>query len=324
MEQTIKALIEMFVATKQTEGRTAKTTEWYRQMITRFADYLGAEPTIKDFTIDNARLFIASLQQRETRYPNHPWREEVEGKLSANTVDGYVRALKAFSSWLAEEGYTRTNILSRLKRPKLPETMIQVLSDEEVQTILEGINENTLLGARQYLIVLLLYDTGIRAQELCTLTLDNVDLEENVIKVMGKGRKERIVPFGSRTKKYLQRYLTTWRPEPDREDNNFLFLSPDGSPLTYSNLSHMIKRLGVNAGIPRLHAHLFRHSFAVRYLMNGGDPMSLKRILGHTTLDVTQVYMHLADDHLKVLHRRFSPVDHLALETGRKKRHSAA
>lgn len=320
MELPLTTLLEMFVATKLTEGRSPKTTAWYRQMITHFILYLRPDSTLKDFTLDSARSFVASLQGRTSRYLKHPWRESVEGGLSVNTIDGYVRAVKAFSSWLAEEGHAKTNALGRLKRPKLPETIIEVLSAEEVETILEGINGNSFLGARQYLVVLLLYDTGIRADELCTLTLDNVELDDCHLKVMGKGRKERLVPFGTRTKKYLQRYIAAYRPESDSDQ---LLLSPDGTPMTYSNLSHMIKRLGVNAGVPRLHAHLFRHSFAVRFLINGGDVMTLKRILGHTTLDVTQVYMHMADDHVKVLHSRFSPVDRLALGTGRKKRRLA-
>ena len=99
----------------------------------------------------------------------------------------------------------------------------------------------------------------------------------------------------------------------DIGDIDQVILSVDGTPLTYCALGHMIKRLGKKAGVPRLHAHLFRHTFAVRYLMNGGDVMTLRLILGHATLDVTQMYMHLAESHIKIQHHKFSPVDRLRI-----------
>lgn len=322
MEITINALIEMFAATKQTEGKSARTINWYSDMLSRCARYLGQAATLRDFSIDSARAFIAHLQSRESRYDDHPFREQVEGGLSANTVHGYVRALKAFSTWLNEEGYTKANVLTRLRRPKLPQVMIQTLSDSEIIALFHQINPNTYLGARQFVMLALLLDSGMRAGELINIRLSDIDLEGCQIKVMGKGRKERLVPFSSTTKRYLLRYLATFRnKDPDNPPTDeHLLLASDGTPLTYEGLSHSIKRMGINAGIPRLHAHLLRHTFAVNYLMNGGDIMSLKRILGHTTLDVTQVYMHLAEAHIKVQHSRFSPLDKLASAIGRRPR----
>ena len=104
------------------------------------------------------------------------------------------------------------------------------------------------------------------------------------------------------------------RPEPIHEGVDQLILATDGSPLTYSGLAQAIKRLGKRTGVPRLHSHLFRHTFAVSYLMNGGDIMTLRLILGHATLEVTQMYMHLAEAHVKVQHHRFSPVDRLGIK----------
>jgi site-specific recombinase XerD len=100
-----------------------------------------------------------------------------------------------------EEGFTNADSFASLKRPKLPEPLIEILSDEEITIIVQGINANSFLGARLYAVVLLLLDTGFRAEELCTLTVDSTSLSQGTIKVMGKGRKERIVPFGSATRK---------------------------------------------------------------------------------------------------------------------------
>ena len=313
MEMTLSDLLELFAATKRTEGRAEKTVSWYEEMIGRFVRYLqdDTEPMLEDLCLQNARAFVSSLQQKRTRYEAHPFRTETEGGLSPSTIHGYVRALKAFSSWLHEEGFTAENVLHRLRRPKLPEPMIEILSNDEISRILTSLNPNTRLGSRQHLIITILLETGIRASELCSLTLDRIDLKGDALKVMGKGKKERMVYFAATTKKYLIRYLTTFRPESDHKG---LILNLDGRPISYNNLAHTIKSIGKGAGVPRLRAHLLRHTFAVNYLINGGDVMTLQRILGHASLDVTKTYMHLAEAHVQIQHHRFSPIEHLIRE----------
>ena len=153
---------------------------FYRKNVTLFAD-----STLKRFDLQTARSFVASLQAKESRYENHPVSPEKKGKLSAYTIHGYVRTLKVFSAWLYEEGFTTTDVLTKLKRPKLPQTMIEVLTDEEIGRIMDSINPNTYLGARLYTIVLLLLDTGIRADELLGLTVENTDVEGGRLKVRG-------------------------------------------------------------------------------------------------------------------------------------------
>ena len=321
METPILTLVDLFCTTKQTEGRSPKTISWYREKLLHSAAFLGDGQAAKlpDLTLDRTRAFVASLQNRTCRFVDHPKRQRTEGGLSAYTVHGYVRTLKVFATWLFEEGFTATNVLSKLKRPKLPETMIQILSDEEIDSILRSINPRSPLGARMLAMVLLLLDTGMRASELCTLTVDNTHIDDDLVKVMGKGRKERILPICTNTKKVLLRYLTAWRPVLANEDCDRVILSSTGGEMTYSGLLQAIKRLGKKAGVPRLHPHLFRHTFAVKYLMKGGDVMTLRRILGHTTLEVTQIYMHLADTDIKIQHSKFSPVDGLDLNFRRKR-----
>ena len=315
MEIALDTLIELFTATKQTEGRSRNTVDWYRRMLTRFAKFMdnGSGAKLKDVTLDNARAFVAALQQQTTRCADHPMKAEVEGKLSPNTIHCYVRALKAFSTWLHEEGFTSKLIFARLKRPKVAQPVIEILSEQEIRSIVAIINPKSFLGSRLNVIVLLLLDTGIRASELCGLTLENTHLDDGYIKVVGKGNKERIVPFGAATKKAILHYLHTFRPEPVHDGIDQLILSIDGTPLTYSGLSQVVRRLGQKAEVPRLHCHLFRHTFAVHYLMNGGDVMTLRLMLGHSTLDVTLVYMHLAEAHVQVQHHKFSPVDRLGI-----------
>ena len=321
MEITLPTLIDLFLTTKQTEGRSPKTISWYREMLTRFARYVGDESEAKlhDIGLDDARAFVAYLQQRTTRYQDHPYKPEKEGGLSSSTIHGHVRALKAFSTWLHEEEFTKKPIFARLRRPKVSQPVIQVLSDQEIAAIVGAINPNTFLGSRLCVMTLLLLDTGIRASELCTLTLGNTFIEDSYIKVLGKGHKERIIPFGATTKKAILRYTHTFRPEPFHAGIDELILSIDGKPITRNGLGQAIKRLGKKAGVPRLHPHLFRHTFSVRYLINGGDVMTLKLMLGHTTLDVTQMYLHLAEAHVQIQHHRFSPVDRLHVSFKRRR-----
>lgn len=211
MQTTILTLVDLFVTTKQTEGRSAKTTTWYRDKLLAFARFLdnGQPAKLPDLTLDRTRQFVAMLQNKTCRFENHPLRRKADGGLSPFTVHGYVRTLKVFATWLHDEGFTSTNVLARLKRLNLPEVMIVILSMEEIDALLQGINQNCALGSRMFVTFLLLLDTGMRASELCTLTLDNTHLEEGFVRVMGKGRKERIVPICANTKKALLRYLST-------------------------------------------------------------------------------------------------------------------
>lgn len=312
MEITLATLIDLFLATKQTEGKTTKTLSWYRQKLEAFDQFLGGNAPLKEVNLAQARAFIAHLQGKETKFDGHPFRPEAQEGLSAHTVHGYARTLKAFSSWLVEEGFATHDPFAKLKRPKTPKAMIEVLSDDEIASLLASINPNHLMGARLYAAFLTLLDTGIRANELCTLTLDNTHLNEGYLKVFGKGQKERMVPFGATTKKALLRWLITWREALACDGEEAFFLTETGEPLSYSALSQAVKRLGKRAGVERLHCHLLRHTFSVHYLMAGGDIMTLKLMLGHSSLEVTQAYLHLAAAHVQVQHSKFSPVDRLS------------
>jgi integrase/recombinase XerC/integrase/recombinase XerD len=308
MTITLVNLIDMFTAAKEVENKSKATVKWYRHMLLKYVAFIGGDARLSDLNLANARQFIASLQARDVRYSGHPLLPEQKGGLSAHSIHGYVRTLRVFSAWLMDEGFTPTDVLIKLKRPKLPETLIEVLTDTEVGVLLKALNPGTHMGSRLQAIIYLLYDTGIRAAELCTLTMDNLDLVEGVLKVKGKGNKERIVPFGAVTKKALMRYTQLYRVE---GKSNLVFTTNEGDGVTYTALAHMLARLGKRCDIPRLHAHLFRHSFACRYLLNGGDLVSLRKILGHTDVKTTEMYLKLTDANVVSRYHAFSPVDRL-------------
>ncbi len=234
MEYTLPNLIGQYVAGKRLEGRTERTIQWYRDELTAFAVYLGPDARMKDLTLDNARNFIVSLQAKQNRYGGHPTKSVEGGGLSPYTMHGCVRALKAFSAWLEDQEITAKGVFTKLRRPKLPETMVEIFSDEEVRRIRGVINPLCVMGARTHLIFVMLLDTGIRANELITLKLANVDMTDNQFKVYGKGRKERIITINATVKEALLNYLRTFRPEPQHGADT-LVLSREGRMMAYSS-----------------------------------------------------------------------------------------
>jgi site-specific recombinase XerD len=156
---------------------------------------------------------------------------------------------------------------------------------------------------------MLLLDTGLRCAELTSCKLGDVHIDRGYLKVMGKGARERMVPIGVTVRKALVEYLRASRPGPASSQIDNLFLSEDGKPLLVGGVQLMLKRLGRRCGVPRLHTHLCRHTFATNYLINGGDLFTLQHILGHSSLEMVRRYVTLASGFVAMQHQRFSPLD---------------
>jgi site-specific recombinase XerD len=321
MAQPLTDTIDLFTATKKTEGLSRKTTDWYDWILRQFAALLD-NPSLSSLTLDDARHFVAYLQDRDERYVDHPKIPRKAGGLSPYTISGYVRTIKVFGKWLSDEGLTKVNLFTKLRRPKLPETIIEVLTDDEIYKLQDAINPKTVIGARVQAIFLLMLDTGIRASELCTLRLDRLDVANGSAKVVGKGNKERVVFFANGAKKALTSYLHTGRPETTCP---YVFTNDEGNALTYNALKLIFMRLGKHAGVTRLHPHLLRHTFAVRYLVQSkGDLIGLQRKLGHCDISTTTLYLHMSEQFDKAQAETYSPVDKLGLGNTRKNGRTAA
>jgi integrase/recombinase XerC len=212
---------------------------------------------------------------------------------------------------MAEKGYTEGDLLAKLKRPRTPTKIVPVLSEEEIHALLMQLNSNTFLGARLYTILSRMPDMGLPAGEVCRLKLVDVAVEHRRLKVMGKGQKERFVFFGVSPQKVLLHWKLVWRPTMARDECDTFFVNVDGSSLTYSALTQAIKRAGKNADTPRLHCHLLRYTFAVRFLTNGGNLMALRTALGHSDIAVMQIHLSKTPAHLQVQYEQYSPMDRL-------------
>jgi site-specific recombinase XerD len=156
-----------------------------------------------------------------------------------------------------------------------------------------------------------LLDTGLRASEAAGITISNLNLADGYIKVMGKGSKERIVPIGRYIQMTLWSYIDKVRPEPNSPDYNNLFLTQAGEPVTVNTVKLVFSRLARSSGVQRLHAHLCRQTFAINYLLNVGDIFSLREILGHTTLEMVNHYLHFTGSQITDQHHKYSPMDRL-------------
>jgi integrase/recombinase XerC/integrase/recombinase XerD len=230
-------------------------------------------------------------------------------------VQARIRALKAFSSWLLTEQYTDENILANLKMPKAPVRLIQPLTPDEINTLINAQNSLTSIGSRNIAILITLLGTGVRESELSNLKCEDAHIEQGYLKVMGKGSKERVVPIGGLGKKVLWRYVFHFRPEPINETNNYLFLTLDGKKLEPNAIKLLLKRWGKKVGVPRLHAHLCRHTYATDFLIyNCGDVFRLQQILGHTTLDMVRKYVHYASVNILIQGNVPSPIDHMSIK----------
>jgi len=212
----LSELINYYEICNRAEGKSPKTISWYSANLRHFRSYLKSRHLPDTLDIIDTKLlreYVLYLLKK-TRYENHPYTPAKAGLLSAATVHGHVRTLRAFFSWLVIEGLIQYNVAKDVKPLKVTRKVVSTLSDEEIGAILNTFNPTNPSDARNQTIFMLLLDTGLRIGELINLKMGDTHLSDGFLKVVGKGRKERIVPIGSNAQRALQRYLFRFRPKP--------------------------------------------------------------------------------------------------------------
>ena len=313
---TLDKAIELYLATLETEGKSPRYVAWLKTRLRFFSTFIeevyGEGFKLPEITVEDGRSYIRHLMERDSVYRGHPFHKEKEGKLKPQYIHGLGRAIRSFSTWAYDEGYLDENVMRRLKLPKLPKILPEPLTEEDIQRILTVCMDNLQERRRNFAIMMLFLDTGIRLDELVNLRLSRVDFAVGEMTILGKGSKERKVPIGTQAKRALIDYVTKERSEPvNPQDEDCLFLNADGYPITHDAVEKLFQRVKKVAEVANLHPHVCRHTFAVRYLIHGGDAFSLQKILGHTSLEMTRKYVNLASEDVKEKHRRFSPMDNL-------------
>ncbi|MBN1368298.1 MAG: tyrosine-type recombinase/integrase [Dehalococcoidales bacterium] len=313
-------LLEGYQFCARSEGKSENTITLTTIAVNQLIDYLAAEKLSTDVADIDAlvmRKFITHLQQRRVFY-HHPFAGKQNQCLTKGAVNDYMRSLSAFWAWLFREEIIDINVFTKVKIPKAPHRIIVPYFTEQIDALLAVVDGRTSVGCRDLAIVLLLLDDGPRASELCQFELENLDLNQRLLKAKGKGDKERILPLGTKTQRAIWKYIEHSRPEPANPRANYLFLTRDGQQLTRRHIGTILKRYGEKVGV-KYSPHRFRHTFAINFLRNGGDVFSLQRILGHTTLDTVRIYVNLANIDIQDAHRRCSPVDNLSFKSFRNK-----
>jgi integrase/recombinase XerD len=311
----ISSLLDGYCFCARAEGKSNKTIEMVTSSITYLERYLqsrGELTRADQIGVQEIRDFVMYLQQRQC-YSNHPLVKPRQRGLSDNTVNCYLRSIRAFWSWLVREEAVAETPFAKVKIPKTTKKVIRSFSNEQLQDFLNAVNTDTPEGYRDYVVTLTLLDTGIRLSELTGLKLTDINLEGKILRVKGKGNKERLVPFGKGVQRLLWRYINYCRPEPALVRIDNLFLTSDGRPLSKNRIESRMKKYGIRAGINgvRCSPHTLRHTAAISFLRNGGDVFSLQRLLGHNSLEMTRRYCEMADVDVQNAHAMASPVDNL-------------
>ncbi|HTY02236.1 MAG TPA: site-specific tyrosine recombinase XerD [Rhodocyclaceae bacterium] len=219
--------------------------------------------------------------------------------------------LRRFYHWLLDQGRIKVDPLLNIERPRVAERFPKTLSEKQVETLLAAPDVATPRGLRDRALLEVVYATGLRVSELIGLKMFELSLADGVVRVLGKGSKERLVPLGEVAVDWLQRWLAEGRPELLKGTNSdYVFVTARKSaPMTRQMAWTLIKRYAVTAGIPRerISPHVMRHAFATHLLNHGADLRVVQMLLGHADISTTQVYTHVARERLKQLHREHHP-----------------
>ena len=278
----------------------------YSNTYRKFQSFLGEDPFIEDISVEHIREFLAAQD------------------VAKKTLLNYHIGLSALWTWAFNEKLVDDQIVRKVNRPRPEKRAIKPYSETEIREMLNSLRYSKAYHRpgkcetvhrlahedRNRAMILLLLDTGIRSSELCGLKIHHFDLKARFIRVMGKGDKERILPFSARTGKALWRYLATREID---DLGRWLFVRQDDMDFDRNSLLKVFRVIGNRAGVSDVNIHRFRHTFAINFLRNGGDPWSLQMMLGHATLEMVKNYLALANADLEKNHKIASPVDNWRL-----------
>jgi integrase/recombinase XerD len=290
------------------------------KLLESFLDAIWAERGLSGNTLDSYRYDLLQLASHlEKRDVNliQASREDILNFLATQVQSGrsprslsrYLSGFRQFYQWLLREGRIQKDPTALIESPKLGRGLPKALGEEQVVSLLEAPDVKTRLGLRDRTMLELMYATGLRVSELINLETVNLGMNQGVIRVMGKGGKERLVPLGEEAISWMQRYLEESRPDLVRgADCPLVFVTSRRAGMTRQAFWHAIRKYATKAGIAQpVSPHMLRHSFATHLLNHGADLRVVQLLLGHSDLSTTQIYTHIAREGLKQLHGKHHP-----------------
>ena len=294
----------------------------WQQATAEYKVYLKIERGLSENTLVNYGLDLQAFQHflNEKKIAESPincssetiklFIYETAKVLSPHTQARRISGLRGFFDYLVFEKYRNTNPADLIEAPKLGRKLPDVLSLEEIELLVDVIDLGHPQGHRNRAILESLYGSGLRVSELINLNLSNLFFKESLIRVTGKGNKQRLVPMGRIAKKYLKIYVEELRSlqkiATDHQD--IVFLNRNGKGLTRQMIFTLIRSLAAKTSIQKkIGPHTFRHSFATHLLENGADLRTIQLLMGHESITTTEVYTHLDTQHLRAVVERFHP-----------------
>mgnify|MGYP002983003765 FL=1 len=285
--------ISDFLSYLEVEANYSKNTiNSYENDLNKFEEYYKSKDLLK-ITSKDIEKYIQTLSD-----------------LAPTTVSHNISSLKTFYSYFLKQVRISNNPTDGIKSPKLGIHLPTYLTIDEVNKLLD-IEVTDAFSSRNKAILELMYATGLRISEVISLEFKNVDYDECIIRVMGKGSKERIVPVNDYAIKYLKEYIDNYRPELVKNDiNNYIFLNNHGRMLTRQGIFKMIKNYAALKNIKKtIGPHTLRHTFATHLLENGADLRVIQELLGHSDISTTQIYTHLTKEALHNEYKKYFPRD---------------
>jgi integrase/recombinase XerD len=294
--------IDSFLAYVELElGLSSNTVAAYRTDMLDFARFCETlSRSLADADTETIGRYLAYLQ--------------TERKLAIASILRHVATLKMFYRFAMARGLAKSNPTDLLETPHHWKKLPDVIGKDTVTALLAAIEENNRFALRDRAIIELFYACGLRASELAELSLDDLHFDLGVIRVIGKGRKERIVPIGGPAMEAMEKYLKELRPllqavktTRKKAGRQHVFLTRSGGPMTRIVLWQLVQKLSRKAGLRSIHPHTLRHTFATHLLSGGADLRIVQELLGHSNVATTQIYTHVDTDRLKDVHRKHHP-----------------
>ena len=294
----------------------------WSQALNDFQHYLKIERGLSQNTVHSYRLDVQKLVRYLQTHSITAAPIDIRAELiqqflyelaknaNARTQSRVISGLRSFFDYLVFENYLKSNPLEQIEAPKIGRKLPDTLAVLEIDKIVAAIDLSNPLGERNRAIIETLYSCGLRVSELTHLKISDLFFEEGFLKVTGKGDKQRFVPIGVNTQKFINLYRQHWRSliEIAAEHKDTLFLNQRGKQLTRAMIFTIVKKLAEKAGIQKsISPHTFRHSFATHLLENGADLRAIQMMLGHESITTTEIYMHLDKSHLKKVMTKFHP-----------------
>lgn len=280
---TISGLYAKFLLEQKFRNNSKRTLEYYEENLTRFFEWLGSDD-ILSLSTDKWKEYGVYLRNTATKRNGD--------KYSESSIQGFMRAIKAFYNFGIEQGVLDDNIFRQLKLPKAHNKEERILDDDEITALFKCIDCTTQTGLRNKCFIALMLDSGLRRGEIPRLNFADLDLKSKTMIVKGKGNKQRVVPMGEISAALLKDYILKYRKGVGQQTP--VFIEDNGSRCSDNLVKQVFKRVKKKSEISRLHPHLLRHTFATYYIADGGDLETLRLILGHANIQTTQRYLHLA------------------------------